>query len=147
MQRSPVRIMVVEDHAIWSQFVRSMLHNRNGFRVVCEVSDGLEATLKAGELKPDMIVLDIGLPSLNGIEAARRIACLAPQSKILFLSENRDVEVVREAMSTGARGYVFKSQAATELLPAVESVLGGGTFRSEPFRLAASHELDPLDRA
>ena len=92
--------------------------------------DGLEAAQKVQELQPDLILLDIGLPKLNGIEAARQIRKLSPASKILFVSENRSRDIAEEALSTGAGGYVVKSDAATELLPAVEAILRGKRFVS-----------------
>lgn len=87
----------------FQQFISSTLRERPEWQVICEVADGLEAVQKAEELQPDLILLDIGLPKLNGIEAARRIGTLAPQSKILFLSQESSVDVVREAISWGAR--------------------------------------------
>jgi DNA-binding NarL/FixJ family response regulator len=95
------------------------------------VSDGLEAVQKAEELKPDLIVLDIGLPTLNGIEVARQIRRLVPDSKILFLSQESSADVVREALSLGALGYVVKAHAGTELLAAVQAVLQGNQFVSK----------------
>lgn len=100
-----------------------MLEKKNGFRVVCEVSNGLEAVEKAEELKPDLILLDIGLPTLNGIEAARRICKLAPESKIIFVTQESSSDVVEEALSSGGRGYVLKTRAASDLLPAMEAVI------------------------
>jgi CheY-like chemotaxis protein len=94
------------------------------------VSDGLDAVQKADELQPDLILLDIGLPTLNGIEVARRIREVSPASKILFVSEDRSADIVEEALSTGAGGYVVKSDAARELLPAVNAVLEGERFVS-----------------
>jgi DNA-binding NarL/FixJ family response regulator len=100
---------------------------------------------KAKELQPDLIVLDIGLPKLNGIEAARRIRQLAPKSKILFLSENRSVDIAGEALRTGASGYVVKSNARSDLLPAAKAVLSGNRFVSASL---PSHEFaDPSDGA
>ena len=99
--------------------------------MVCEVADGLAAVQKAEELKPDLILLDISLPSLNGIEAGRQIRKVAPNAKILFLSQESSEDVVREALSLGARGYVIKTQAGSELLPAVEAVLRGKKFVSK----------------
>jgi ActR/RegA family two-component response regulator len=95
------------------------------------VSDGLEAVRKAEELQPDLVVLDIGLPSLNGIEAARRIRRLSPSSKILFLSQESASDVVHEALSLGALGYVVKAHAGKELLAAVDAVLQGKQFVSD----------------
>jgi DNA-binding NarL/FixJ family response regulator len=99
-------------------------------QVIGEVSDGLEAVQKAEELKPDLILLDIGLPTLNGIEVARRIRKLAPESRVIFLSQESSAEVVQEALSLGARGYVVKANAGRELLAAVEAVILGKTFVS-----------------
>ena len=98
--------------------------------MICEVSDGLEAVQKAEELKPDLILLDIGLPSLSGIEAARQIRELSPESKIIFVSQELSADVVQEALSTGANGYVFKTQAGNDLLAAVEAVILGKQFVS-----------------
>jgi len=98
--------------------------------VVGEASDGLEAVQKAVELQPDLILLDIGLPRLNGIEAARQIRELVPESKIIFLTQESSAYAVREALSLGARGYVIKIMAASELFTAVEAVLSGETFVS-----------------
>jgi len=114
--------------------VCSTLEKGPELQVICEVSDGFEAVQKAEELKPDLIVLDIGLPKLNGIEAARRIRKLAPESKILFLSQESSADVVQEALSLGARGYVVKANAGSELLPAVEVVFRGERFVSNSIK-------------
>jgi len=98
------------------------------------VSDGSEAVRKAADLKPDLIVLDIGLPKLNGIEAARQIRQLSPSSKIVFLSQNHDLDVVRTALSTGALGYVHKRDFRSDLLPAIEAVLQGRQFVSSSIK-------------
>ena len=123
-----VRVLVVDDYAPWRQFVCRALLARPTWQVIGQVSDGLEAVQKAQDLQPDLIVLDIGLPTINGIEAARRMHTAAPDSKILFLSENSLVEIVEEALRTGAVGYVVKSMAAQELLPALDAVLQGDRF-------------------
>ena len=103
---------------------------RQELQVICEVSDGPEAVQKAEELRPDLILLDIGLPKLNGIEAARQIRLLSPNSKIIFLSQENSLDVVEEALSMGALGYVNKAHAGSELLPAVKAVLRGERFVS-----------------
>lgn len=105
-----------------------MLQQKPELEVVCELSDGLAAVQKAEELNPDLILLDIGLPTLNGIEAARRIRKLVPKAKILFLSQESSADVVREVLSLGALAYVLKAQAGSELLTAVEAVLQGKKF-------------------
>jgi DNA-binding NarL/FixJ family response regulator len=129
-ERAEIRILVVEDFEYWSRFVTSIVQKEPGLHVVCKVTDGLEAVQKAEELKPDLILLDIGLPKLNGIEAARRIRQLSPNSRIVFLSQNNDHDVVRAALGMGALGYVHKTDARSELLPAVYAVLRGEQFVS-----------------
>ena len=126
------RILVADDFPAWRTRICSMLESMPELTVVGQASDGLEAVQRAVELKPDLILLDIGLPSINGIEAASRIArnnsCA---SKILFVSENRDADVVTEALSCpGALGYVLKSEVHTNLRPALEAVLRGERFMS-----------------
>ena len=130
METASVKVLVVEDSEPFRKFIRSTLGKRPELQIVGEVSDGLEAVQKAEELHPDLIVLDIGLPSLNGLEAARRIRKLSTKSKILFLSQESSADVVQEALGMGAGGYVVKSYAAGELLPAVDTVLKGKRFLS-----------------
>lgn len=125
-----VRILVVEDFSPFREFVCSTLRRRPDLQLVAEVSDGLEAVQKAAELQPDLILLDIGLPTLNGIEAARQIHKLSPKSKILFVSQESSTDVVQEAMCLGAMGYVVKAHAASDLLAAVEAVCQGRWFVS-----------------
>jgi DNA-binding NarL/FixJ family response regulator len=125
---SSFRVLVVEDYEPFRRFVCSTLGKRPELQIVCEVSDGLEAVHKAEELQPDLILLDVGLPSLNGIEAARRIRKLSPESRILFVSQDTSVHAVRGAIAEGARGYVVKTDARRELLKAVDAVLRGEQF-------------------
>jgi DNA-binding NarL/FixJ family response regulator len=125
---SSLRVLVVEDFAPFSQFIRSTLAERPDVQVIGETSDGLEAVHRAEELKPDLILLDIGLPTLNGIEAARQIRQLCPESKIIFVSQESDADIVQEALSFGALGYVVKTMAGGELLTAIKAVCGGRLF-------------------
>jgi DNA-binding NarL/FixJ family response regulator len=128
--RQAVQILVVEDFEPYRTFVTSLLKETAGFQVICEVGDGLQAVEKAQELNPDLILLDIGMPGLNGIEAARQILKIKPESKIIFLTQETTAEVVHEALNLGACGYVVKSQAAKELLGAIEATLQGKRFIS-----------------
>ena len=130
METSPVRVLVVDDYEPFRRFVCSTLENSSDLQVIGEVDDGLEAIHKAEELQPDLIVLDIGLPTLNGIEAARRIRKLSPESKILFVSQESSADVVQEALRTGALGYVVKTHSGIELLAAVETIRQGKQFIS-----------------
>jgi DNA-binding NarL/FixJ family response regulator len=125
-----IRILVVDDFEPFRQLVCSTLGKKQDLQVICEVSDGLEAVQKAQELKPDLILLDIGLPTLNGIAAARQIRQLAPESKILFVSIESSPDLVHEAFSSGALGYVLKARIENDLLAAVEAVLEGKHFVS-----------------
>lgn len=128
--RPSVRVLVVDDFEAFRQFVVSVLGKRPEWQVIAEASDGTEAVQKAEELQPDLIVLDIGLPILNGIEAAKQIHRVAPSAKIIFLTQNNDADVVRAALTNGARGYVLKLDANEHLLQAVEAVLQGDRFVS-----------------
>jgi DNA-binding NarL/FixJ family response regulator len=105
-----------------------------GLQIVSEASDGLEGVQKAVELQPALIVLDIGLPKLNGIEAGRRIRKLSPKSKILFLTQESSAEVVQEAISLGALGFVIKAHAARDLPAALEAVLRNEQFISSTLK-------------
>jgi DNA-binding NarL/FixJ family response regulator len=130
LETSSSRVLVVEDSEPFRKFVCSILGKRPELQIVGEVSDGLEAVQKAEELQPDLILLDIGLPTLGGIEAARRIRELSPQSRILFVSQDSSVHVVQGALAEGAKGYVVKTDARRELLTAVDAVLRGEQFVS-----------------
>jgi DNA-binding NarL/FixJ family response regulator len=125
-----VRILLADDFEPFRTFVRSLIKPRPEWLIVGEASDGLEAVQKAEELQPDLILLDIGLPNLSGIEAARRIRVLSPESKILFVSQHSSSDVAREAFNLGAAGYVVKAHAGSELLAAVEAVLQRNQFFS-----------------
>ena len=120
----------MEDFEPFRQIIRSILEKRPELQVIGEVSDGLEAIQKAEELKPDLILLDLGLPTLNGIEAARRIRKLVPESKIIFVTQESSADVMQECLSLGAWGYVVKTRVASELLAAVEAVISGKQFIS-----------------
>ena len=131
---STIRILVADDHEGWRRQVRSLLQGRLEWQVIAEAADGPETVQKADELKPDLILLDIGLPKLSGIEAARRIRQLSPNSKILFLSMYNSPDVVQAGLSKGALGYVRKTDVKQDLLPAMDAVLLGKQFISSSLR-------------
>jgi DNA-binding NarL/FixJ family response regulator len=140
--QSIVRILVVDDFAPWRRFVSAIAQKEPGWHVICEAFDGLEAVQKAEELTPDLILLDIGLPKLNGIEAARQIRKVAPNCKILFMSTHSSWEIVEAALGTGASGYVVKVDAGNELAKAVEAIFRGKRYISRRLkrRIAADAE-------
>jgi DNA-binding NarL/FixJ family response regulator len=125
-----IRILIADDYKDWRRQVRLLFQARPEWQVIAEAAEGPEVIQKAQELKPDLIVLDIGLPKLNGIEAARQIRQLSPSAKIVFLSQNNDLDVVRAALGAGGLGYVYKTDARSDLLPAIQAVLLGKQFVS-----------------
>jgi DNA-binding NarL/FixJ family response regulator len=126
----PVRILVVDDFEPWRRCVVSMIEENSGLQVIHEASDGLEAVQMCQELQPDLVVLDVGLPKLGGLEAARRIREVSPDSRILFLSVIPSQDVIREALRIGAAGYVTKADALRDLLPAVRDAMADREFLS-----------------
>lgn len=125
---SSIRVLVVDDYEPFRRFACSILERSPSLQIIGEASDGLEAVQKAEQLQPDLVILDIGLPTLNGIEAARRIRKLCPGSRILFVSQESSADVMQAALSTGALGYVIKAHAGSELGAAVQAVRQGGHF-------------------
>jgi len=127
---SSVRVLVVDDYEPFRLFVCSTLGKRPELQIVGQASDGLEALQQAEKLQPDLILLDIGLPTLNGIEVARRIRMVSAKSKIVFISQESSTDVVQEAFSSGATGYLVKTDVGIELLIAINAVLRGERFVS-----------------
>lgn len=125
-----VRLLVVDDFRLWRDCVQAHLEGHPKVRIEGFASDGLEALQKVGELQPDLVLLDISLPRLSGIETARRIRELNPGCKIIFLTGHLNPEIVRAALEAGGCGYVHKEDASTELLPSLESVLVGKQYLS-----------------
>ena len=124
-----LRILVVEDYAPFREFL-SLWLRREAPVVIVEAADGREAIEKAEAFQPDVVLLDIGLPRLNGIGAAKRIRTVAPRARLLFVSQESSTDVVRRAFDSGADGYVHKIRTASDLMPAIEAVLGGRRFVS-----------------
>jgi CheY-like chemotaxis protein len=129
------RILVVEDFEPFRRLVRAELEQRPELYIIGQVSDGLSAVQLAAELQPDLVLIDIGLPKLNGVEAARRIREVSPLSKLLFVSTEASTHMVREILRLGAHGYIDKMQARMDLVPAVETVLADRRFLSSSLEL------------
>lgn len=116
-----LRILIVDDFDPWRSYLRSLLEGA-GFQVVGEAADGLQAVDRAEALQPDLILLDIGMPQLNGIEAAQRIRKISPRSEILFVSVERSTEYTEAVRRVGARGYILKPEVRAKLLPAIDAL-------------------------
>jgi len=125
----PVRILIVEDYAPLRRITRAELQRRDEFETF-EAADGLEALQQIKELQPDLILLDINLPTLHGFEVAARIGGLAPHARLLFMSQESSPDIVRHALSLGGHGYLHKQHLGTELFPAIDAVLAGQRFVS-----------------
>jgi DNA-binding NarL/FixJ family response regulator len=121
-QKTPVRILVVDDHEMVRREFCALLRAEAGFDVVCEVANGEEAVGQAKDLQPDVILMDISLPGLDGFAATRLIKKVSPAAEILFVSQHDTLQMVREGLRAGGRGYIAKIDAAEELVPAVHAV-------------------------
>jgi DNA-binding NarL/FixJ family response regulator len=119
---APLRILIADDHEVVRRGLKGLLESHAEWQIAGEAGNGLEVVQKATELKPDVVVLDITMPELNGLEAARRIHKVLPQIEVLFLTVHDSEQMVREALDAGGRGYLLKSDAGRDLLAAVESV-------------------------
>jgi DNA-binding NarL/FixJ family response regulator len=117
-----IRILLVDDHPIVRQGLRTLLEGHSDWEVIGEASDGAEAVEKAKDLSPDVMVLDVTMPRMNGLEACRLLRRQSPALEILFVTQHDSPQMMREALEAGARGYVVKSNAARDLLAAVEAV-------------------------
>jgi len=122
------RILVADDHELVRRGIRVLLENHPGWEVSAEAKDGREAVERANELKPDLVLMDIGMPNLNGIDAARQILANSPATHILILTMHYSQQVVQEVLAVGARGFLLKSDAGRDLITAVEAVQHNRTF-------------------
>jgi DNA-binding NarL/FixJ family response regulator len=123
-----LRILIADDHEVARKGIRSVLEDRPGWQVCGEAKDGREAVELANELKPDVLLLDIGMPNLNGLDAARQILATTPDARILILTIHDSEQVVREVLAAGARGFLLKSDAGRDLIAAVEALQDRRTF-------------------
>ena len=123
-----IRVLVVEDNSFWQEIIVRKLQEQANLQVIAVVADGLEAVHNAEELQPDLMLLDIGLPRLNGIEVAKRVRKMAPAVRILFVSADSCSDIIREALRLGALGYVYKPNVGSDLLPTIQAVLEGEQF-------------------
>ena len=133
-----LRVLVVDDHELWRGHVRAALKDDRRWSIVAEASNGFEAIEKAAALRPDLILLDIGLPVLSGIAAARQILANDPQSRIMFVSANGSPAMVEAAMHMGVRGYLLKADAH-RLVAAMDAVSQGQAFISEGLTRRSHH--------
>jgi DNA-binding NarL/FixJ family response regulator len=123
-----LRILIADDHEVVRRGLASLLQTHDGWEVCAEASDGREAVEKAKQLKPDFIILDVGMPNLNGLAATRQLAQHDPNFKIIVLTITDSDQVIREALDAGARGFVLKSDAVRDLVSAIEALQRGQMF-------------------
>ena len=139
-QEQGVRILIVDDHPQWRGTLRRLLDDNPHFHVIGDANDGIEAIQKVTRLHPDVVLLDIGLPRLNGFDVAKQIRQLAPLTDVIFVTLNSSEAFVREALRIGTCGYVLKTEASRDLRPAVEAVLQKTAFASSGIQQRASGE-------
>jgi len=130
----PIRIVLVDDHEVARRALRSVLSSNPNLEIVGEAVEGREAIRKVGELRPDIVLLDISLPDISGIEAAPSIREVSPESRIIFVSQHISIPLAKDALQRGAYGYVVKSDAGLDLLAAIEAANQGDTFVSRTLR-------------
>ena len=130
LRMSVTQILVVDDFLPWQHFVSVMLQGESDLQIISSVTDGLQAVRKAKEIRPDLILMDLSLPVMNGIDATRQIRAHSPGTKVLFLSEHRDSDLIQTAFDVGACGYVLKSDSYSDLIAGIRAVLLGQPFVS-----------------
>lgn len=123
-----LKIMIADDHEVVRRGLRALLESKPGWTVIAEAMDGRDVVTKAGELRPDVIVLDIAMPNLNGLEATRQLLRMNPDTKVLILTLYDSEQVIRDVLSAGARGFLLKSDAARDLVSAVEALGQNKTY-------------------
>jgi two-component system, NarL family, response regulator LiaR len=128
--KTTIRVLLVDDHEVARRGIRSVLAGNPDLEVVGESADGEEAVKKTSELRPDIILLDISLPGISGIDAAKSVHKISPETRVIFVSQHDSVRIAKDAMSFGASGYVVKSDAGRDLLAAIDAAKEGRTFVS-----------------
>jgi len=123
-----VSLLVADDHDIVRRGIRALIQEQPEWQIAAEAKDGRDAVTKATEFQPDVAILDITMPSLNGLDAAKQIAKLSPRTKILILTVHESDQLIRKALDAGASGYIFKTDAAFDLIAAVKSLLSDKAF-------------------
>lgn len=131
---SEIRILAVDDYAPMQRFISELFEHESDLNIVAMASGSWEALQIAKQLQPDVILMDVSLPEMNGIEATQRIRELAPQSRVLFLSEHRGRDIIEAAFAAGGMGYVLKSDALGDLIPGVRAILRGEQYLSRSLR-------------
>jgi len=140
----PFRILIADDHGLVRRGIRAIVESHPGWEVSGEAQDGREAVERARELKPNLVLLDVGMPNLNGLEAARQILSICPTADILILTMHSSPQVVQECLAVGARGFLLKSDAGRDLVTAIEAVQSHGTFfTSEVTEIVVDGYLNP----
>jgi len=147
----PIRVVLADDHVLVRQGLKSLLEREN-FQVVAEASDGQEAVRLSESLHPDIAVIDISMPILNGIDAVRELGRSCPKTKAILLTQHEEDQYIREALEAGVKGYVLKNQAASDLVHAIQQVSRGQVYLSpgvsravvEAYRTKADSPADPL---
>jgi len=124
----PVQILLADDHEVVRKGLRALLEAQPGWKVIAEATDGREAVEKATDMHPDVAIVDIGMPSLNGLEATRQIVKKAPRTRVLVLTMHDTNPLIQQVVKAGARGYVLKSDVASDLVSAVEALCRDQTF-------------------
>jgi DNA-binding NarL/FixJ family response regulator len=125
---SAFRILIADDHEVVRRGIRALIEGHTGWEVCAEATDGREAVEKAVELHPDVVLLDVGMPNLNGLDAARQILAANPRTRVLILTMHDSEQIVREVLEVGARGFLLKTDAARDLVAAVEALQRRTTF-------------------
>jgi len=125
---STLRVLIADDHEVARRGVRALLESHSGWEVCGEAADGREAVNSAKRLRPDLVLLDIGMPGLNGLDATRQILAAAPETRVLILTMHDCEQIVREVLAAGALGFLLKSDAGRDLVAAVEALQHRRTF-------------------